>query len=365
MKFYMPVRVFEEEECVRAHAKDLAAFGRKAMIVTGGHSSKMNGSLADVQAALEQEGTAFCVFDRVEENPSVETVMAARDYGLSEGADFVIGIGGGSPLDAAKAIALMLRHPDQGREFLLTRGQDSSAVPIALVPTTCGTGSEVTGISVLTFHEKKTKGSIPHELYADLALIDGKYLQAAPRSVICNTAVDALAHLWESALTVKATPYSRMCVDAGLAAWEKSRDVLAGERQPHSADYACLMRASMFAGMAIAQTGTTLPHGLSYSLTYDLHMPHGQAVGFYQAGYLAKAMETKAETVKQLLAGAGFADISSWQAFYEKVCPHDPVTDEELDHCCRMLAANPEKLKSACFAADPDTLREIAFYGRK
>ena len=364
MKYYIPVKVFEEEECVRAHAGDLAVFGKKAIIITGKRSSRMNGSLDDVQTALQQEGISFCIFDKVEENPSVETVMEARDFGLQEGADFVIGVGGGSPLDAAKAIALMMHHPDQGREFLLTKSEESQTLPLVLIPTTCGTGSEVTQYAILTYHDRKTKGSIPYEIFADLALIDGKYLEKAPISVLCNTAVDALAHLWESYLNSRANPYSRMCVDAGLRAWSRIRDVLEGKRPATGEDYACMMRASAFAGMAIAQTTTTLPHGLSYPLTYDLHMPHGQAVGFYQAGYLAKAMEENQQDVEYVLHTAGFADIPEWQAFYASVCPVGEVTADELERCCQMLYANPAKLNTACFAADLSTLREIVFYGR-
>jgi len=364
MKFYMPVKVYEEESCVAAHTRELAAFGKRALIVTGGHSSRIHGALADVQEALEKEGVSYCVYDKVEENPSVETVMDARDFGLQEGADFVIGIGGGSPLDAAKAIALMIHHPGEDREFMLSKGEDSQAVPLVLIPTTCGTGSEVTGYSILTYHDKKTKGSIPHQIYAQLALIDGKYLETAPHNVLCNTAVDALAHLWESYLHAKVTPYSRMCADAGLKAFSQIKEVLEGKVQPSGKDYACMMRASMFAGMAIAQSGTTLPHGLSYPLTYDLHIPHGQAVGYFQAGYLAKAMEGNAHDVQKVLHTAGFADLSEWQTFYAKVCPIQDVEDEQLEHCCRMLGANPQKLESACFAVDEDVLRQIAFYGR-
>ena len=105
--FYMPVRVFEEEEAVLRHAKDIKKLvpeGGCALIVTGRHSTKANGSYADVCTALESVGIRHVLFDEVEENPSTDTVMKARDLGVSENADLVIGIGGGSPLDAAKAI---------------------------------------------------------------------------------------------------------------------------------------------------------------------------------------------------------------------------------------------------------------------
>ena len=139
MRFFMPTAVRQEQNCVARHAEELAACGRNALIVTGRHSARENGSLNDVIMALDAQGVRYAVFDQVEENPSVETVMAARDAGLAAKADFVIGIGGGSPLDAAKAAALMLAHPEKDWHYLYETA-DSAALPVAAVPTTCAVG---------------------------------------------------------------------------------------------------------------------------------------------------------------------------------------------------------------------------------
>ena len=238
MFFYMPTKVYCENNCVRAHAKELASFGQKALLVTGRNSAFKNGSLRDVQEALSECGVGHAVFNEVEENPSVETVMKGRDRGLAEGADFVIGIGGGSPMDAAKAIALMIRQKDAGADYLYDAEAVTEALPVVCIPTTCGTGSEVTAVSVLTRHSIRTKGSIPHKIFPQLALLDGRYLMAAPRSVICDTSIDALSHMYESYLNTKSTDCSRMCVDAGLKMWARSRKaVLSG--QPLTAEDLC------------------------------------------------------------------------------------------------------------------------------
>ena len=126
----------------------------------------------DVLGALHEHGTAVVVFDETEENPSIEMVMRVRELGLRENVDFVIGIGGGSPMDAAKAIALMLYHKEKGAEFLYQNGDDE-ALPVVEVPTTCGTGSEVTPYAILTIHAKRTKSSLPHRIYPAYALADG------------------------------------------------------------------------------------------------------------------------------------------------------------------------------------------------
>ena len=102
MTFYMPTKVYEESGCVEAHAAELCALGTKAMLVTGKHSAKANGSQRDVTAAMDACGMPYVVFDDVEENPSTETILKARDMAVEAGADLFVGIGGGSPMDAAK-----------------------------------------------------------------------------------------------------------------------------------------------------------------------------------------------------------------------------------------------------------------------
>ena len=161
MKFYMPTRLYSENNCIEKHSAELASLGTHALIITGRSSSKLNGSLSDLITALEKHSVKYTVFDKTEENPSVETVMASRDTGLGCGADFVIGLGGGSPLDAAKAAALMMKNKEKSWEFLYETSP-ADALPLAAIPTTCGTGSEVTGVAVLTRHDMKTKVSAKH-----------------------------------------------------------------------------------------------------------------------------------------------------------------------------------------------------------
>ena len=361
--FYIPVRVYEESGAVTNHASDIASYGTKALIVTGRHSAFSNGSFADVTAALESKGIPYSVFSEVEENPSTETIMKARDFGIRENADFVIGIGGGSPLDASKAIALMMRHADKDIRYLYNPDGDSSALPVISVPTTCGTGSEVTPVSVLTNTEKGVKKSIPHKLFPELALIDGKYLAKAPMSVLANTAFDALTHLAESYLNSNATPYSRMCVDAGLKTWALSLPVLRGDSAPDETDYMNMMRASAFGGMAIAHTGTAIPHGLSYPLTVKLGVPHGKATAYFTAGYLAFAPEVDTEYV---LKTAGFDSLDDFRFVYHKAC--GPVEAEAsrlrevLDGAVEETGSNPVKLANASYSVDPKMLRSIAYY---
>lgn len=357
MYFYMPAKVYCENNCVRKHAKELASFGKKALIVTGKHSAFQNGSIADVQVALDDHGVASAVFNEVEENPSVDTVMKGRDRGIAEEADFVIGIGGGSPMDAAKAIALMIRQKDAGADYLYDSTAPTDALPVVCIPTTCGTGSEVTAVSVLTRSNLRSKGSIPHKIFPRLSLLDGRYLLSAPRRVIADTSYDALCHLYESWLNTKATDCSRMCVDAGLKVWRRSRKAVYNGTSLTLENCNDMLLASMFAGIAIAHTATTLPHGMSYPVTVETGMPHGKACGYFLTGYLR---ETDPDATAYLLNAAGFADIDALEDYYRATCGRDEVPVPVLLKSISSTLGSPAKLALAPFGVTEAALYRIA-----
>lgn len=373
-QFYMPVKMLEGEHCIWNHRKEMTSLGRKALIVTGRHSAKRNGAYEDVKRALEAEGVAHLLFDQVEENPSMETVMKARDIAIDAGVDFVIGIGGGSPMDAAKAIALMAVHKGEGQSYLYRKGADSKALPVVEVPTTCGTGSEVTPYAILTNTEANTKGSLPHKVWAAVAYFDYRYLQTASAKVLCDTAMDAFGHMVESYINFNANVYSRMCVDSGLRLWTGCKKQLlsmanANRLYAESADrkdeqfqekeklvLQNLLRASAMAGMAISVTGTSMPHALSYGLTCNLGMTHGKAVGYFLSYYLAEAAK---EDREHILTLAGFEDIADMESFYKNTCGRADVPQQLLEHIGEALLQNEAKLKNCPYQVDADIMKRI------
>lgn len=358
MIYYLPTKIYEEKNCVAIHGEELAELGHHALLVTGRSSARLCGALKDVEKALDAHGVAHTLFDGVEANPSVETVMKACAVGLACGADFVIGIGGGSPMDAAKAIALMMAHPHDGADLLYRVVPGIQALPVVAVPTTCGTGSEATGAAVLTLHSKRTKSGMSNKIFPTLSLVDEAYLAFAPRSVVRATAMDALGHLIESYLNSKATEYSRMFVAQGLKLWSRSKEVLLGSGELSAAERRDLMNASTLAGMAIAHTGTSLPHGLSYRVTYELGIPHGKAIGYFLAGYLREAQR---EDREYLLTLAGFHSLDDFEEFYACLCGGDAPRRDCLEQSMEEVLANPARLKSAPFPVDRQVLQRIVF----
>lgn len=173
LKFFMPTKVLMGKGVVLNNSNLLKKFGNKALIVTGRYSSKKNGSLDDVVSALKKENMDYIIFDEIEENPSVESVAKAAQLGKNENVDFIIGIGGGSPLDASKAIGVMIKNKDLTSETLFS-SEVLESIDIVCVPTTAGTGSETTQYAIITDHKNKTKRNLGQSIFAKLALVDAR-----------------------------------------------------------------------------------------------------------------------------------------------------------------------------------------------
>ena len=354
MQLYVPTKVFSENACVLNHSRDLQALGTKAMIVTGRHSAVKTGALADVIQALG--GIPYVIFDRIEENPSIETVMEARQIATAEQVDFFIGIGGGSPMDASKAIALMAKNPQQDESALYT-AIPLPHFPVACVPTTCGTGSEVTPYAILTRHALQTKKSISHKIFPALALLDTKYLLTMSRTGLVNTCVDALSHLLESYLNTNANDLNRVYSRQGLAVWSVFRDRLLADTLTQE-DYTHMLHASMVAGLSITHTGTSLPHGLSYPVTYHLGIPHGRAVGMFLGGFVENYGDpAQAQETMDLL---GFADAAQFRAYMRDLLGPVEVSGQLLATAAESVLNDPSKLKNYPFPITAETMISMA-----
>ena len=316
--YFMPTDCYFGRGCVAEHKAALARLGRKAMVVTGKTSAKKNGAQRDITDALDSLGIAWILFDEIEENPSVETIERAAKLAIAERVEFFIGIGGGSPMDSAKAIATIAAHPKQGTDALWN--PENKALPVVAVPTTAGTGSEVTQYAIVTLHAKRTKSSIAAHIFAAVAFLDPKYMDTLPAKTTNNTAVDALTHLVESYLSAKATAVSREIAKQGLLIFKECMPALRA-RAYTSETRDKLMLMSALGGVAIAQTMTSLPHGMGYYLTYEKGLPHGMANGVLTQAYLELFPEGD-ENVAKVLSCLGFANTAELGAFLDDVLEH-------------------------------------------
>lgn len=360
MRFYVPTDIYVERDCVKNHAKELLAIGKRALIVTGHSSAKANGSLNDVTEVLNDGGVAYQIFDEVEENPSTDTVGKGAQIARDFGADFIIGIGGGSAIDAAKAMALLIVNPGLNADDLhKTPSHPLDHAPVVAVPTTCGTGSEATPVAIITNHKINLKKSIPHRIFPVLALVDGKYLASAKKQLIVNTAVDALAHMVESILNIHSNMLNRMCPEYGLKLWGECKEALIAsvaannsatqntsqKAAPIDASlYEKLMYTSTIAGMSIAMTSTAVPHGMSYDLTLCKGTPHGPAVGYFLAAYVEVCQKKVPTDVEKILSLLGLQNVEEFAEILRKLIGTCSVTCELRDKFVAAMKTNHSKL---------------------
>ena len=334
--YEMPTRLVSGRNCVREKAGEMKAFGKKAIIVTGRRSAKENGALEDVLFALEKNGQEYVLYDQAVPNPPISCARAGAKLAQEEAADFVIAIGGGSPMDTGKAVALMAKT-ELEEEALFSKSYDEGALPIVCIPTTAGTGSEVTRVAVLTYPAKETKCSIGgRAMFPKLSYLDGKYMASLSREVTINTAIDAISHAVEGMLSKAASPMSDSLGEESiriLASYLPKIDRMERESEKLSLeDRDRLLYAAMLAGMVIANTGTNVVHAMGYGLTYFQGTDHGRANGLLMAAYLKKVEEEAPEKVGHILQIMGYESTDDlkekWAAFLGE---RESLTEEEIE----------------------------------
>ncbi|MCL2462364.1 MAG: iron-containing alcohol dehydrogenase [Defluviitaleaceae bacterium] len=352
-EYYMPARLFFGG--LRERAPEFAGFGRKALIVTGKSSAK-NGSLDDAIYCLSQNGVEYAVFDRTEENPSLENADEAAKAGFEAGCDCVVAIGGGSPMDLAKAAAVLLANPDKKAEDLTAPGAYAWA-PLYAVPTTAGTGSEATPYSVLTLHKQRTKASLGAFVWFHKAFLDARYTDNLSDAVTLSTAVDVLAHLCEGYLSSRASAFSDMLAEGGIMAFAECLPALK-TRNFDTAYREKMLRLSSMAGVVIAQTKTSLPHLMGYAMTYFKHVPHGFATGIFLGEYL-KFHQDREKVAKflRLMGFAGEDEVGELVLSFMDAKP--ALTAQEIAEFSRQLCANKGKLASHPFLVEEGDLAGI------
>lgn len=297
--FYMPTRIISGRGCVKEKAAKIKALGNRALIVTY-PVSRTNGSLDDVIAAIESQGMSHLLFDNCRENPSWQLIRDLGKQAYASGCDVVIGIGGGSAIDAAKAAAILCAN-DIPIETLYSGKYPNPPLPIVTVPTTAGTGAEVTFNGVLAMEGEKNKKSFGDErLCPKLAFLDAAYTQSVPLRIARETAVDALTHAVEGYLSAKSTPFGKLFCEECFRIFALCYDALvSGELtfvQREMLQYAATM-----SGIIIVQERTLAPHAMSYALTCVKGAPHGRATGVLTAAFVEHCKSGVPERVNKLL----------------------------------------------------------------
>lgn len=331
------------KDAVSNNQEVFAAIGKKALIVTGRNSAKKNGAYDDIVKALSVNSIDYILFDEVEENPSLETIEKGSHIGKDKQVDFVIGIGGGSPMDAAKAIAVFIKNPEVNIDNIFS-GRTLESIPVVAVATTSGTGSEVTQYSIVTSNKEKTKKNLGQSIFPVVAFLDPKYTFDLPYDITVNTSIDAFTHLVEGYLNVNSSYMSDIYGEKGFELFRSCFQKLIAKDLDHKFR-SDIMLASALAGIQIAQNGTSLPHGMGYPLTYFKGMPHGLANGVLTIGYLKSFKDQR--KIKRMLTILGLENLEGLEIIFDQLIDVKiNITKEEIAQYARDFVSNKAKLKN-------------------
>jgi len=256
-------------------------FGKRCLLVTVPIFPEFENNYNQAKESLLQMGIEVFHFDGVIPNPTVEVVTKGAELAREVKAEMVIGLGGGSSLDTAKAIAVAATHPGTCWDYLYFRETQptNKTLPIIAVPTTSGTGSHVTQVAVVTNSAERNKSAIFNPIiYPRVAIVDPELVVSLPPQMTAATGFDAFTHAFESYINPKGSPYTdllaseaiRIIIQTLPEVIKKGQDIELRAR---------MSWADTLAGLSIANAGVTLPHGIAMAMSglYP-HIAHGQAL---------------------------------------------------------------------------------------
>lgn len=303
--------------------EEAARVGKKALIVTGRNSAKKSGLLDRTVELLNKEGVSSVVFDEVEPNPLTTTVARGAQVARENGCDVVVALGGGSIMDAAKSMAFAVVNEGDITDYMFGRRSGHGALPLILVPTTCGTGSEGNNIAVLTEPvSNDKKGLRGDKMYGAASLIDPDLMRTMPPRVLASVGFDALCHNMEAYVCTAHTPMSDMLALEGIARTARSL-VRVYENPDDIEGWEDITFASTLGGMAITAAGIAAPHGIEHPASGLYNVTHGLGLAAITPEIFDRSWKGAPErfaTVSRLLGGTSAEDCAdAVRALLEKL----------------------------------------------
>ena len=309
--YYLPVNVVFGCGKVKEVGELAKPYGKKALIVTGKSSAKKSGLYDKVKDSLEAAGIESALFDKVSQNPLTTTAIEGAEFAKETGADVVVAIGGGSIMDCAKSIAFLAVNDGDINDYIFNKKKSDKALPLILIPTTCGTGSEGNGFAVLTNPENGDKKSLRcNAIIAKASIVDPECMMTMPKKVLASVGFDALCHSMEAYTSKISQPFTdalalyaiELIADSLVDLYNGSEDVEKWEK---------ITIASTIGGMVINQAGVTLSHGMEHPASGLKDIVHGHGLAaltpvIIEASY--QGDEDKFGKISRLLGGTDASD---------------------------------------------------------
>ncbi|MGE9891752.1 iron-containing alcohol dehydrogenase [Lachnospiraceae bacterium SGI.240] len=250
--------------------------GSHAFLMSGPHLAKM-GLVEKAANSLKSAGISVDTFIDIEGNPSVETVDKATAAFKEAGADFIVAFGGGSPMDVAKAVGVTAKYGGSITEYEGAHKVPGPIIPLIAIPTTAGTGSEVTAFSVITDHSRDYKLTVfSYEILPAYAILDAELLTTAPASVAAACGIDAFIHAEEAYISTAVSPFSDAMAEKAMSLIGKNiRRFVANRGDIEAAE--SMLVGSLFAGIAFSFARLGNVHAMSHPVSAFFDVPHGVA----------------------------------------------------------------------------------------
>lgn len=277
-KYFLPVNIEFGSGKVAKAGELTKPYGKKALIVTGHSSAKKSGLYDKVKDSLKAEGIDSVLFDKVAQNPLTTTAAEGAAFAKENGCDVVVAIGGGSIMDCAKAIAFLAVNNGDVSDYIFGKKASDTALPIILIPTTCGTGSEGNGFAVLTNPDNGDKKSLRcNAIVAKVSIVDPECMMTMPKHVLASVGFDALCHNMEAYTSKIAQPFTdALSLYAVDLIAHNLVDVYKGTGSKESWEKITL--ASTIGGMVINTAGVTLAHGMEHPASGLKDIVHGKGL---------------------------------------------------------------------------------------
>lgn len=290
--------------------KEQKLFAGNVLIVTSGKSLVTYGYLPKLVSMISRlpGNENVIVYDKITQNPRTDQVQEAITLGKKEHVQAVVGFGGGSSIDAAKAAAAGIGS-DENIEACLLEGREpkGNVLPIIAVPTTAGTGSELSKGAILSIPERHIKAGLrSKKLLPRVAAVDASYTWTVPERVTLETGFDVLAHAVESYMAVKATTFSEMLSEKAVRIVGENLPLLLRNPENHTArEQMCF--ASMIMGINLANTGTGLPHRIQYAIGAYTESTHAAGLIALYPSWIRHEFEVNPEKMNQIFHWLGYS----------------------------------------------------------
>lgn len=287
--YFLPVNIQFGWNKVDSVAEFAIPYGKKALIVTGRTSAKKSGLYDRVVAKLDAAHINHVLFDQVDANPLTTTALDGAALAKSESCDMVIAIGGGSIMDCAKGIAFMAVNDGDINDYIFNRKTSDNALPLIVIPTTCGTGSEGNGFGVLTNPETGDKKSLRcNAIVPKVSIVDPAVMGTVPPHVLASVGFDALCHNIEAYTSKTAQPFTDALAHYAVTllaqylvplykyvkAIANGQEAVLNKKQLTKA-WESVTLASTIGGMVINTAGVTLGHGMEHPASGLKDITHG------------------------------------------------------------------------------------------